>query len=286
VKIRREALCRQQVAAGNNCVAVGIAELPLESGSGSSGGGSGGGSIPCGPPCLDYLKVQGTCCESVIGYLTVPVGAVGPLLLDGTTYTVPFATTEGALVASTTRGCKAICMSPGGATSAVLNDGMTRSPVVRVPSLACAARLKAFVESPDTFTLVKAAFDSTSRFARLKECKAAVAGRDVHLRFRALTGDAMGMNMISKGTEAALNAIIEYSDEAGGGSRPFAAMRPVALSGNMCTDKKASSMNWIEGRGKAVCVEVIIPSAVVRSVLKTTVAALVEVNTRKNLIGV
>ena len=41
----------------------------------------------------------------------------------------------------------------------------------------------------------------------------------------------------------------------------------------------------IEGRGKSVVCEAVIPSTVVKSVLKTSVAALVELNTCKNLMG-
>ncbi len=41
----------------------------------------------------------------------------------------------------------------------------------------------------------------------------------------------------------------------------------------------------LEGRGKSVVCEAIIPSHVVRSVLKTSVSALVDLNINKNLIG-
>lgn len=34
--------------------------------------------------------------------------------------------------------------------------------------------------------------------------KAAVSGRSVYLRFQSATGDAMGMNMVTKGVEKAL----------------------------------------------------------------------------------
>jgi hydroxymethylglutaryl-CoA reductase (NADPH) len=47
----------------------------------------------------------------MIRYVQIPVGIAGPLLLDGKEYYVPLATTEGALVASTHRGMKAITKS-------------------------------------------------------------------------------------------------------------------------------------------------------------------------------
>jgi hydroxymethylglutaryl-CoA reductase (NADPH) len=65
----------------------------------------------------------------------------------------------------------------------------------------------------------------------------------------------------------------------------FPACKLVALSGNMCTDKKAAATNWLHGRGKSVVIEAIIPKDVVASTLKTTVEAIVGVNMNKNLIG-
>ena len=69
------------------------------------------------PICeFDYNKFYGEVykknCEMVIGYIPIPIGVVGPLIIDGTTYeNIPLGTTEGALVASTNRGCKAITES-------------------------------------------------------------------------------------------------------------------------------------------------------------------------------
>jgi hydroxymethylglutaryl-CoA reductase (NADPH) len=57
------------------------------------------------------------------------------------------------------------------------------------------------------------------------------------------------------------------------------------LSGNFCTDKKPAAVNWLEGRGKSVVCEATISGEVVKSVLKTSVKALVDLNINKNLVG-
>ena len=41
------------------------------------------------------------------------------------------------------------------------------------------------------------AFNSTTSFGRLESIDATVAGRNVYLRFACMSGDAMGMNMVS-----------------------------------------------------------------------------------------
>lgn len=78
--------------------------------------GSGGDSAFSALPYehYDYNPVMGACCENVVGYVPIPVGIAGPLLLDGKHVQIPMATTEGCLVASTHRGCKAISKAGGG----------------------------------------------------------------------------------------------------------------------------------------------------------------------------
>jgi hydroxymethylglutaryl-CoA reductase (NADPH) len=84
----------------------------------------------------------------------------------------------------------------------------------------------------------------------------------------------MGMNMATIATEAACD-VIETETEAS----------LVALSGNLCTDKKPAAINAVEGRGRSVTADITIPRAVVEDRLHTTPEAITELNTRKNLVG-
>ncbi|KAM5562831.1 3-hydroxy-3-methylglutaryl-coenzyme A reductase 1-like [Rosa sericea] len=223
---------------------------------------------------FDYESILGQCCEMPVGYVTIPVGIAGPIMLDGREFSIPMATTEGCLVASTNRGCKAINLS-GGAASVLLKDGMTRAPVVRFNSAKRAAELKFFMEDPENADTIATLFNKSSRFGRLQSVKCAVAGKNLYMRFCCSTGDAMGMNMVSKGVQNVLDFL--QSD--------FPDMDVIGISGNYCSDKKPAAVNWIEGRGKSVVCEAVIKGDIVTKVLKTKVAALVELNMLKNLTG-
>ncbi|CRK09462.1 hypothetical protein BN1708_002164 [Verticillium longisporum] len=228
--------------------------------------------------------------SAVFGYPGIPVsvgpgpssqfvreiyGVAGPLVIDGVSYFIPMATTEGVLVASTSRGCKAI-NSGGGAVTVLTGDGMTRGPCVSFETLERAGAAKIWLDSEAGHGVMKKAFNSTSNFARLQSMKTAIAGTKLYIRFKTTTGDAMGMNMISKGVEHALDVMM---------SEGFEDMNIVSVSGNFCIDKKPAAINWIDGRGKSVVAEAIIPADVVRDVLKSDVDTLVDLNISKNLIG-
>ncbi|KAI5966615.1 HMG1 [Candida theae] len=224
----------------------------------------------------DYDRVFGACCENVIGYMPIPVGVAGPLIIDGKPFHIPMATTEGCLVASTMRGCKAI-NAGGGVETVLTKDGMTRGPCVRFPTLSRAGSAKLWIDSEEGQKTIKKAFNSTSRFARLQHIQTSLAGCLLFIRFRTTTGDAMGMNMISKGVEYSLKYMVEecgYED-----------MEIISVSGNYCSDKKPAAINWLEGRGKSIVAEATIPADVVTKVLKSDVDALVELNISKNLVG-
>jgi hydroxymethylglutaryl-CoA reductase (NADPH) len=214
--------------------------------------------------------------ENPIGTVQIPVGIAGPLEVhgehaDGDFY-VPIATSEGALIASISRGFSVI-KAAGGVTARIIDDKMTRAPVIKTDSVAEALKLKIWIK--ENFDKLKKAAESTTRHGKLvKIDPVVIVGKYVYPRFVYTTGDSMGMNMVTIATETALEILINETSA-----------HVIALSSNLCVDKKPAAMNLIEGRGKSISAEILIPNEVVEQKLKTTPQAIVEVNTTKNLIG-
>lgn len=222
---------------------------------------------------IDYYDmINGVCGENIIGFIPVPIGIAGPLLVDDIPIWIPLATTEGALIASINRGCKALERGRGIRTICY-DDGITRGPVLEAPNISKALEAKLWIES--NFESISKIFNSTSKWISLKRIKVALGGRLIYLRFKATTGNAMGMNMISLASQEAINYITSQ----------LIFLKFTSLSGNYCIDKKASALNWIEGRGKSIIAEATITSNAIKNVLKTTKDELLKVWKSKNLIG-
>jgi hydroxymethylglutaryl-CoA reductase (NADPH) len=210
--------------------------------------------------------------ENMVGITKVPLGVAGPVQLkSGQKIKLPLATTEGALVASVNRGCKAITQA-GGATVKVVNQGATRGPVFRVANLKEGEKLIDWVEK--NLSRLKALAAKTEPHLTLLDVKPQLLGREVFFRFRFDTSEAMGMNMVTMATEA-IAGEIEKNCQA----------QLIAVSGNYCVDKKVSWLNFIEGRGKQVWAEIILPQKIVNQVLKSSPEEIVAVVKSKQWLG-
>jgi hydroxymethylglutaryl-CoA reductase (NADPH) len=214
--------------------------------------------------------------ENPIGTVQIPVGIAGPLEVYGEhakgDYYIPLATSEGALVASVNRGCSVI-KSAGGVTARIIDDKMTRAPVIKTESITEALKIKNWIK--EHFEDLKEAAEQTTRHGKLvKIDPVVVVGKYVYPRFVYTTGDSMGMNMVTIATETALKILTEETSG-----------HVISLSGNLDVDKKPAAINMIEGRGKTISAEISIPRDIIEKKLKTTPEAIVEVNIAKNLVG-
>jgi len=85
----------------------------------------------------------------------------------------------------------------------------------------------------------------------------------------------MGMNMVTLASEKVCQLIEEM----------YPSAKCVAVSGNMCSDKKQSAVNSLLGRGKTVVAEALVKEEVLRTVLRTDAESINDVNLRKNFLG-
>ena len=227
---------------------------------------------------LDADRASRRHCENFIGATQVPLGVTGPLRVRGRwvdaneVIYVPMATTEGALVASVNRGCRAI-RDAGGAVTRVEDVGITRAPAFRTEGIEETQRFLGWIR--DHEEEIRQVCEATSGYLKLMEIRPQTLGSSIYLRFRFETGDAMGMNMATIACDRAVRDLIE----------PATGIPCVALSGNYCVDKKPSAINFLEGRGKKIYAEVELSSEILAEALKTDAASLVEVQYRKNLMG-
>ena len=220
--------------------------------------------------------------EKIIGFAQTPVGVVGPLQVNGKhadgNFYIPMSTTEGALVMSYQRGVRLLTLS-GGVQTAVVKNAIQRAPVFLLEDIRAASDFIAWCQLhlPELQTVAR----STTQYGRLEGFHPFIIGDAVVLRFGFTTGDAMGMNMITK----SVKAICEYI----GSHYP---VKRYLLESNMAVDKKPSFINMIMGRGKTVTAEALISSQLVSKYLKTSAEKIVEAysiqmlgNTNAGVIG-
>lgn len=224
---------------------------------------------------IDIERAARKNCENMIGTVQIPLGIAGKLKVNGeyadSEYYIPLATTEGALIASINRGCKAITKA-GGADVRIQRDGMTRAPVFSARDVIHAGNIIKWIDE-NTETLKEIA-QSTTSHGKLTGITCFLTGTNVYVRIEFFTGDAMGMNMVTIASEKISEKICEETGAV-----------LVALSGNMCTDKKPAAINLILGRGKTVSAGVFLSDDMIKEVFKTDAKTLMEVNNRKNLVG-
>jgi hydroxymethylglutaryl-CoA reductase (NADPH) len=220
---------------------------------------------------LDEAVASTRNCENMIGVAQVPIGVAGPLRIGEQDYYIPLATTEGALVASVNRGCKAVTLS-GGATAGSYRIGATRGPVFRVKGFQESTALYLFFQ--EQFDKLKEIAEKTSHHLTLTKITSRGIGRYHYGRFVFDTQDAMGLNMATIATDA----IVSYVKEKTG-------ISCIALSGNYCVDKKPAWQNIVNARGIEVWAEVVLTEKVITGVLKTSAQKVYDVWLAKCMMG-
>lgn len=210
--------------------------------------------------------------EGMIGSVEIPLGVAGPLHITGKQadglYYAPMATSEGALVASATRGATAISSS-GGVRAQVLEQRMLRVPMFELSDLNTALFFADWLR--DHADDIAAQTRRYSNYANLRNLRPQVVGRAVHLHFVYETGDAAGQNMTTTCTWQACQWIIEQMQHF-----PEVEFKNFLIESNLSNDKKVTLQSYLLGRGIRVMAETLLSADACRSILKVEPSALVR----------
>jgi len=210
--------------------------------------------------------------EAFIGSVEIPVGVAGPLLIHGQqvrdfTY-VPMATSEGALVASATRGATALSRS-GGVYTRVMGQRMLRVPVFVLESMDAALFFSEWINCH--FSEIKEQAQRFSNYANLVQIEPQIVGKSVHVHFVYETGDAAGQNMTTTCTWHACLWLIEQLADFDG-----LRITNFMVESNLSNDKKVTYQSFLKGRGIKVMAECVLPEEILRQTLKVSARQLVE----------
>ncbi|MFI5867539.1 hydroxymethylglutaryl-CoA reductase [Streptomyces sp. NPDC051546] len=207
----------------------------------------------------------------------IPTRWIGPLRITGTAASgelhVPLATYETPLWPSVARGARISRLVDDGIKTTLLDERMTRSVLLEAPD-AETAHTAALTIHAQTEEL-RAVTRQSSRFAELLAIRHETTGPLLFVRFEFSTGDAAGHNMATLAADHLLTHLLTHIPGVTYGS----------ISANYCTDKKATAVNGILGRGKNVTAEILIPQHLVTTRLRTTAGKVARLNVHKNLIG-
>ena len=210
--------------------------------------------------------------ENYIGSMQVPVGIAGPLVIKRENCKelvyAPFATTEGALVASITRGATAISRA-GGATTKFVYQTMVRTPVFEFKNMLQAESFTQWIKS--NFDKIREETKKVSNFSNLYSLEPLLFGKTVWIKFNFRTGDASGQNMTTSCTNHACKWILEEIEM----NKEFELEFHI-IEGNASSDKKTSFQSMLQGRGVRVQSEVFLPNFVIEEVLKVSPEALIR----------
>ncbi len=200
--------------------------------------------------------------ENHVGEVTIPMGICSPLKVNGDyakgSFFVPVCTVEGTLAASMTRGMLATSREEGIQTTHI-KQGVSRAPVFRFNSVKPIKAFKTWIDK--NFEKIKTEAESSTRFGRLTKIDFYIIQANVILDFIYTTGNAAGQNMVSLATYKACEYIkMNYQEKLN-----------YILDSNFASDKKASGINSIRGRGHYVVAETTLSRRTLKRFLKADV---------------
>jgi hydroxymethylglutaryl-CoA reductase (NADPH) len=214
---------------------------------------------------VDAASARGNI-ENLVGFAQVPLGIAGPLRVDTTAglreVYVPMATNEGALVASYSRGMRLLAAG-GGARARVVREGLSQHPMLVYDGLREALEAAAVARASELEFAELVA--TTTKHGKLVRLETDVLGCRLLLRLVFTTGDAIGINMAARAADLVSAELARRTNA-----------RERYVHGQD-VEKRANARAALEGRGRSVVAEAVVPRAALAELARVTPEQLVAI---------
>lgn len=194
--------------------------------------------------------------ENHVGYLPIPMGIAGPMIVEGDyangEFTVPVCTLEGTLAISMSRGMYATAIS-GGIKTQYIKQELSRAPVFVFESLEQSSTFMKWVDNH--YEEIKKVAESSTNYGKLLRIDQYPIQNYVVLDMVLDTGNAAGQNMVTLAAKLACDYIQNNTGF------------NYILESGFNSDKKASARTMIMGRGHSVIAETTLNHSILKRVL-------------------
>ncbi len=212
--------------------------------------------------------------------LRIPTKIVGPIKIKGLHFDesfsdvmVPLSSFESPIWNSVERGALISQLSPNGIETFIIGDSMTRSVILQSRSAKDSINFQLQIENDLNHFNNLIAQHSKNTFLRSWHIE--LVGNLIYIRFKFYTKEAAGHNMSTQAAQTILEDLLSR----------FNNLEYISISGNICTDKKNSTINGLLGRGKYVIAQISITQDICKEHLRSDINKIYDLNIKKNLLG-
>mmetsp|Transcript_85912 Transcript_85912/g.179592 ORF Transcript_85912/g.179592 Transcript_85912/m.179592 type:complete len:430 (-) Transcript_85912:317-1606(-) len=202
--------------------------------------------------------------ENYIGTVKYPIGLIGPLKVNGEyakrDYHVPMASHEGALLASYSRGAKAITLA-GGCSVRIKGRSMLRAPVFFFNNINNANDFYRFANDEDMKAKLSKHIEANVNHCKVTNLRVIQTDRKVHISIGIDSDAAAGQNKVTYAGDLVMQTMKEWYPKT---------IPEAYIEGGFNAGKRVSVLHALLGKGHSLVVDTVIPKSVCEKVLHTT----------------
>ncbi|KAK2961288.1 putative 3-hydroxy-3-methylglutaryl-coenzyme A reductase 1 [Blattamonas nauphoetae] len=206
---------------------------------------------------------------------TIPIGITENILVNGIASMIPLSTTEGALIASFSRGNKLLTQS-GGVVSCAIDNGYTLSAVISLSNLEELDQFQTHLSQPSLFESLSLAVSDSNPSLCLGDVESYIVAQNVSVVFRLRHRTSSFKHIQSKLITNLLKIIKKSSP---------VSFTLLSIQTPFSSSSSPSVSNIVKPSGFTVSSDVVIPAQLLQTVMHVSPQTFLSLNQKKNYLG-